>query len=140
MVVACQRHDRLDDPGAPPVRRPGLTLVETLAATVLLAVLAVAVAGLCAQAARIPARPSAECYEFLRLAVDELMNAPEWVRSVAAAPELPASLPSRLDGSSVHVRRHAASGGAHAWIVFESHGVAVARWVALGAERSERRP
>ena len=123
----------------------GLTLVEVLAATVLLAILAATCMPLLQRAMR-ALETIKQPFELLELAqfADSLLADPSafGVEAPSQLAELQLSWPEQPDRSLITVRRLSASDpeSDHAWLTFSCGGRAVYRWVPLEPEPEERVP
>jgi prepilin-type N-terminal cleavage/methylation domain-containing protein len=122
--------------------RRGLTLLEVLAATVLLAILAGACVPVLQRA--LPAlRPPQRQFELLDLArvADSVVAEPSafGVDAVFEANELRMGWPDHTDRPAITVRLLAAddSDDEHGWLVFSSGGWTVHRWMELDIDRRE---
>ena len=118
--------------------RRGLTLVEVLASTVLLALIAAACTPLLRQATRLMCDPghSFELFELSRLA-DALISDPTafGLESVHGQSNFEVAWSDQPDRSAVAVRLLTADTEDvdHAWLTFACDGWVVSRWVPLEA-------
>lgn len=119
--------------------RRAMTLVEVLAATVLLSALAVAAVGFMRDAARVARStddPHRDVFELARVA-DGAMKSEALVRRLAVRDRFPAATLPVDGGPSVRLTRldPASPDADHAWALFERHGCTVSRWVKLDPSR-----
>lgn len=113
----------------------GLTLLEVLAAAVLLAVMAAACLPLLHQATRdhYAVDPPFEVQELAELADDVMAHRSEELQGIAHA-ELP--WPDAPDRGPVAVERLGAEGASHAWLVFTAGPWTACRWIEVCPDRT----
>ena len=119
--------------------RRAMTLVEVLAATMLLAVVAAVAAGFLGDATRRPVDhdPEATLTALAAVADAALRDPalPSWLPAPSADALLARTLP---DGSPVVATLIADPADDHGWLVLRARGVAVSRWLPLDRPRGRR--
>ncbi|MHC4414373.1 MAG: type II secretion system protein [Planctomycetota bacterium] len=121
-------------------RRRGLTLVEVLASTVLLAILAATCMPLLRQAMRVLHEPesSFEMFDVSQFADRFIVHpGPGGIKLLSEGDQLELPWPEHPDRAPITVRRMTAgeTDTGRAWLTFSCEGRSVSRWVAV--ERSE---
>ena len=124
----------------------GLTLIEVLASTVLLTLIAATCVPLLRQAmeaAREPVR-SIDLADLAELA-DRLVADPEAMESLGFESQQELPWPDLADGPPVVITRFDAAGGRtadgevnHTWLTFTCDGWSVSRWLAIETEQEPR--
>ncbi|MCB9844659.1 MAG: hypothetical protein H6811_01550 [Phycisphaeraceae bacterium] len=125
-------------PQISPSRQSGLTLLETVAAAALLAVITISML----PHLRAPVRSSGGSLQIAELSrsIDRMLadpNRPTWAR-VASSSDSWAERVLPVDGAShtIRLRVVRADDRGHGWIVFECEGVGAVRWIRLASEPS----